>query len=304
MPKRPAIVAHGGAGRAVSETSAARLAAVRTATERGWECLAAGGTALDAVVAAVVEMESDPALNAGLGSVLNGDGAVEMDASLMNGRDLAAGAVAAVSAVRHPILLARAILEHGRHVFLVGEAAHARAREWGLETCEPGELVTPRQRRRWLERPAAGGDGGTVGAVAVDAHGSVAAATSTGGMFGKWPGRVGDSAVIGAGTYADDRSGAASATGHGEAIIRVTLSRLATLRLEDGGAPERAAASAIRDLARRIDGEAGLVLVDPHGRVGWASNAESMPLAWRNGDAAAVEALDAGSGVASPGVES
>src|SRR5207245_1933936 len=189
-----------------------------------WAALTRGDP-LEAVVEAVALLEDDPHFNAGMGSVLTEDGLIEMDASAMRGDMLAAGAVAVVTGVGNPIRLARAVLREGREVLLVGEAAVALAERHGVRRCAPEALVTEESRRRWRERAPASGE--TVGAVACDGRGQVAAATSTGGVAGKRRGRVGDSAVIGAGTYADDRLGAGSATGPGEAIIRLGLTRAA-----------------------------------------------------------------------------
>ena len=277
-----AIAVHGGAGREAPEGRAARRAGIARAADAGWAVLARGGAPLDAVTEAVVVLEDDPHFNAGLGSVLTEDGVVEMDASVMTGDTLEAGAVGAVSGVLNPVRLARAVLAEGREVLLVGEAAVALARRAGLPPCEPGALVTEEARRRWRAREPAPGE--TVGAVACDARGRVAAATSTGGIAGKRRGRVGDSAVIGAGTYADDRLGAGSATGPGEAIIRVCLVRDA-LHLVGGGADAAwAAQHALDELARRLGAAAGLILVDPAGRLGIAYSTEAMPAAYRTED--------------------
>src|SRR3989442_10536100 len=183
--------------------------------------LARGGSALEAVVEAVVVLEDDPHFNAGLGSVLTVEGTLEMDASVMAGETLAAGAVGVVSGVSNPVRLARAVLAEGREVLLVGEAAAALGERHGLPRCAPEALVTEEARRRWRERRPPTGE--TVGAVARDGTGHVAAATSTRGVAGKRSGRVGDSAVIGAGTYADDRLGAGSATGPAQGIIPLFL---------------------------------------------------------------------------------
>ena len=275
-----AIVVHGGAGRREAETEAARAAAVDEATAAGWAVLAGGGSSVDAVVAAVVRLEDDPLFNAGLGSVLTAEGTVEMDASIMDGADLRAGAVAAVRGVCNPIQLARVLMDQGREVFLVGAPATAFARTHGLRVVAPEALVTEAARRRWQARHTAPGN--TVGAVACDAHGHVAAATSTGGVAGQHTGRVGDSAVIGAGTYADDLAGAGSATGPGEAIIRVGLVRTALDALAQGAEVTAAARTALATLERRVGEWAGLVLVDCHGRIGIAHTTESMPTASRS----------------------
>jgi len=274
-----AIVVHGGAGAESPEDTGPRRAGVARAVDAGWAVLAAGGSALDAVVAAVVVLEDDPHFNAGLGSALTEDGTVEMDASVMVGDTLAAGAVGAVAGVPNPIRLARAVMEEGREVLLVGATAGAVAARHGLPACAPDALVTPAARRRWRERRASGGE--TVGAVARDGRGHVAAATSTGGLAGKRAGRVGDSAILGAGTYADDRLGAGSATGPGELIMRGVLVRDALARVAQGADPARAAEDALAALAARLAARAGLILVDPAGRVGVAHTSAAMESAYR-----------------------
>jgi beta-aspartyl-peptidase (threonine type) len=276
----PTIAVHGGAGREAAGERPARRAGLVRATEAGWAVLAAGGAAVDAVIAAVAVLEDDPAFNAGVGSVLTREGDVEMDASVMTGDSLAAGAVGAVRGVRNPVRLAHAVLSEGHEVLLVGAPARALAERSGLAVCAPEALVTADARRRWRERAPAPGE--TVGAVARDARGHVAAATSTGGVAGKRNGRVGDSAVIGAGTYADDRLGAGSATGPGEAIIRVGLVRAALEMTGRGLDPALVARHALDLLAARTGARAGLLLVDPAGRLGIAWTTESMASAWRS----------------------
>jgi len=282
---RPALIVHGGAGAGNPESSAAQRAGCGRAVDAGWRVLTQHGGALDAVCAAVAVLEDDPGFNAGLGSCLTADGTVEMDAAVMEGGDLRAGAVAAVSAVRHPVHLARALMDDGRHVMLAGPAALAYARHRGVETCQPADLITAHQLQRWRERHAAAPTG-TVGAVAVDRDGRVAAATSTGGTFYKLPGRVGDSALIGAGTYADDASGAASATGHGEAIIRIALAKLVVDALGDGGDPIVAARWGIEQLGKRVAGSGGIIVVDPLGRIGYACNTPQMAVGYMRPDLA------------------
>jgi len=273
------IVVHGGAGREDDPGGReARRAGVRRATGAGWDVLARGGNALDAVVAATVVLEDDPAFNAGRGSVLTDEGTIEMDASLMDGGSLAAGAVAVVTRLRNPILGARAVLEAGREVLLVGERACDVAARAGVPLVDPCSLVTDETRRRWIERRASRGD--TVGAVARDAHGHVAAATSTGGTTGKRAGRVGDSALIGAGTYADDRLGAVSCTGPGEVLIRLSVARLALSHLAASGEPHRACRLVLDELCARLGALAGLVAVDPSGAIGFHCTTETMLVAW------------------------
>ena len=273
-----AIIVHGGAGPEPPEEFAVRRAGVERAARAGHEILERGGSALDAVLAAVVVLEDDPFFNAGLGSVLTTCGHVEMDASVMEGCALEAGAVGAVRGVANPILLAEAVRREGREVMLVGPATVEMARRAGVRLVEDEALVTPAARRRWQENAPAAGE--TVGAVARDRLGHVAAATSTGGVPGKRAGRIGDSAVIGAGTYADDTLGAGSATGPGEKIIRATMVRVALERVAQGASPAHAAEQALGQLRARLDATAGLILVDPQGRVGVAYTTPAMASAW------------------------
>ena len=270
----PALIVHGGAGADPGGREELR-GGMRDAVAAGWRALAEGGTALDAVEAAVRSLEDHPRFNAGRGSVLTAAGTVETDASIMEGDQLRNGAVAAVSGVRNPISLARQILETGRHSFFAGPGALARARELGVPLCDPAELVTEHQRRRLAALQA-----GTVGAVALDRLGTIAAATSTGGMAGKLPGRVGDSALIGCGTYAESTLGGVSCTGDGEAIIRVTLARRALDILKSVGEPGHACEVALSVLVEEGRGQGGLILVDWRGRVGWARSTILMPVGY------------------------
>ena len=282
---KPSIILHGGAGRRGIEDRAPRRAACREAVERGWLLLQGGAAAIDAVVAAVVALEDDPHFNAGVGSALTSDGRVEMDASVMEGATLAAGAVGAVERIKNPVLLARTVMEDGRHVLLVGPAVRQFAEQHRIPECDPEFLIVEEQRRRLREQQ--GADGGTVGAVAMDGAGHVAAATSTGGTLGKLPGRVGDSAIIGAGTYADDRAGAVSATGIGEAIIRLALARHTVDRLAEADDPGVACQRALATLRDRVQAHCGLIAVDTAGRVGSAFTTEAMPVAYMHAGLAA-----------------
>lgn len=268
----PALIVHGGAGADPGGRDELRRG-MRDAVGAGWRALAAGGTSLDAVEAAVRSLEDHPRFNAGRGSVLTSAGTVETDASIMEGDGLRNGAVAAVAGVRNPITLARRILEDGRHSFFVGDGAVERARALGVPLCDPAELVTEHQRRRLAALQA-----GTVGAVALDRFGTMAAATSTGGTPGKLPGRVGDSALIGCGTYAESTLGGVSCTGDGEAIIRVTLARRALDILKTVGEPGHACEVAVSVLVEEGHGQGGLILVDWRGRVGWARSTKLMPV--------------------------
>jgi beta-aspartyl-peptidase (threonine type) len=270
----PAIIVHGGAGASPADRADLREG-MRAAVEAGWRALAAGATTHD-----------HPRFNAGRGSVLTEDGHVQMDASIMEGDRLACGAVAAVERVPNPVTLARRVLEDGRHVLLVGEGAETFARTVGIPACDPESLVTERQRRRLAERLAATPTG-TVGAVALDRHGTAAAATSTGGTMGKRRGRVGDSALIGAGTYADSTQGAVSCTGDGEAIIRVVLARRALEYLKEAGDVDYASHVAVDLLVEEGRGEGGLILVDWRGRTGYAHSTPFMPVAWMSPSAGA-----------------
>jgi beta-aspartyl-peptidase (threonine type) len=283
-----ALAVHGGAWNIPDEDVPASREGVRQALERGWQALCQGASALDVVELTVRWLEDDPHFDAGRGSHLNREGRVEMDASIMEGSQLQAGAVAAIQAVRHPVTIARRVMDSSRHVMLVGEGAHKFAESVAAtELCRTRDLLVGRERERYL-RVRAGEQqlvenefqqGSTVGAVALDANGHLAAATSTGGTQDKAPGRVGDTPIIGAGTYADDRAGAASATGWGEGILRVVLCKSAVDLLASGHGPARAAAEALATL-QRVEGKAGLILIDRTGRVGTAFNTPRMARGW------------------------
>jgi L-asparaginase / beta-aspartyl-peptidase len=275
----PTIIVHGGAGADPGEGRDELRRGMRAAAVAGWQVLSSGGTALDAVEAAVRALEDDPQFNAGRGSVLNRDGMVEMDASIMEGDRLQCGAVAAVARIANPITLARRVLDAGRHVLLVGEVALAFARAASIVECDPASLVTDRQRKRHAERARRSTIGGTVGAVALDRSGTIAAATSTGGTAGKAPGRVGDSALICCGTYAESSVGGVSCTGDGEAIIRVVLGHRTLAYLKDAGDPEYAAKVAVDLLVEEGRGQGGLILLDWRGRSGYAFSTTLMPVA-------------------------
>src|SRR4029453_9392010 len=254
IPNRPAIIVHGGAGRIRDEELPQRLEGCKQAARPGWEMLKKGGAALDAVEAAVVGLEDNPLFNAGTGSTLNSLGKIEMDAAIMEGHSLRAGAVAAVSGVKNPIKLARRVLEDGRHILLAGEGALLFARQIGFRECAPESLIVESEKKRWQSKH------GTVGAVAFDSAGRLAVATSTGGILNKLPGRVGDSPLIGCGTYADDY-GAASCTGQGEAIIRTVLGKSAVDLLKAGVDRQSAAEQAVALLAEKTGATGGLILI-------------------------------------------
>lgn len=302
-----AIVVHGGAGAILPERHEAARAGCAAAAAEGWRVLHNGGSALDAIVAAIRALEDNPGFNAGTGSVLTEDGRAQLDAGLMDGTTLDVGAIAGVERIKNPSVLARAVLR-SPHVLLVGAGAELFAERAGIGLCDPRELVTPAQYARW-QRGYAEGDHiniapdaadvgqalaaaihaddtkhGTVGAVAIDAEGHIAAGASTGGMAAKHPGRVGDTPLVGAGYYAEDGIGGASSTGHGEHFIRLLLAKRATDVLVSGGAAQVAATEAIRTLGRRTGGTGGLIVLDREGRVGLARNTHSMAYAYMSED--------------------
>jgi beta-aspartyl-peptidase (threonine type) len=285
-----ALVVHGGAWAIPDDAVDQHRRGVLASLEQGWARLRDGGSAVDAVEAAVRVLEDDPTFDAGTGSMLNLEGHVEMDAILVRGQDLEVGAVAAVRRVRNPIGLARRVLENSEHALLVGAGAHRFAREQGVEEVAEEDLLVGRERQRLEEMKRHGHKAesffrgpsrGTVGAVALDAAGHLAAATSTGGTPGKYPGRVGDSPLLGCGCYCDDGAGGASATGYGESLLRATLCRDAARMMEDGMAAADAASASIARLHSRFAGHGGVILIDGHGRIGHAHNTPRMALAGR-----------------------
>jgi beta-aspartyl-peptidase (threonine type) len=292
-----AIVVHGGAGGLPRDDE--RVERMRSgaaaAVGAGHAVLAAGGTALDAVEAAVVVLEDDSEFNAGRGAALTEYGRVELDASVMDGTTRAAGAVAAVRGVRNPIRAARAVMAEGRHVLLVGQPATDFAATCGLAFESETWFVTERERRALAGATAASARG-TVGAVARDADGRLAAATSTGGVSGQRLGRVGDSPLIGAGTWADDATVAVSCTGHGESIIRSALAHEvdALLRHRDLSLLE-ACELAIEDLGR-WGHDGGLIAVSSHGEVAATFNSPAMTRAWQVGGGPVFTAVGPGAG--------
>ena len=272
-----AIAVHGGAGvmgRLTRAQQSMYCRGLERALDAGYEILAAGGKSLDAVSAAVVALEDDPRFNAGRGAVYTAAGTHELDASIMDGATLRAGAVAAVSRIRNPVLAARAVMEQSPHVLLAGKGAESFARQHGLALVSARYFHTETRLaalKKGLKRYH-----GTVGAVALDREGNVAAATSTGGYTGKLPGRVGDSPLIGAGTYADNGSCAVSGTGWGEAFIRVALAHEVSTRMRHRGeCLVQASRAALKSLAR-VKGDGGLIAVDRRGRIAMPFNSEGM----------------------------
>jgi L-asparaginase / beta-aspartyl-peptidase len=313
----PTLLVHGGAWAILSSEAHAHQAGVRKALDTGYAILARGGAALDAVEAAVVVLEDDPTFDAGRGSFLTSDGKVQLDALLMDGGRMKAGGVACVERLLNPIQAARLVLEKSPHVYFVGAGAEAFAAAHGMALIDNHQLVLDRERERLVQaqlRQAAGladetfsghifGDDkspetaftppsesspgvessglashDTVGAVALDSRGDLAAGTSTGGTLNKTPGRVGDSSLIGCGCYADNLSAAVSLTGWGEPIMKLVLGKWATDRVAAGSAPEFAAREAISYLFNRLGGHGGIILLGPDGRFGMAHNTPAM--AW------------------------
>jgi beta-aspartyl-peptidase (threonine type) len=333
----PTLLVHGGAWAIPADAAAVHQAGVRNALETGYAILSRGGSALDAVEAAVTVLEDDATFDAGRGSFLTSDGRVQLDALLMDGGRMKAGGVACVERLRNPIQAARLVLEESPHVYFVGQGAEQFAHAHGMALIDNAELVLDRERERLAKAqarqvagladesfsgpesplhpvlhddkspetgipidqheavapaswPAVAWTSGstpgapshdshdTVGAVALDAHGNLAAATSTGGTLNKTPGRVGDSSLIGCGCYADNLSAAVSLTGWGEPIMKLVLGKWATDRVAAGTAPEIAAQEAIAYLYNRLGGHGGIILLGPDGRFGLAHNTPAM--AW------------------------
>ena len=282
------LAIHGGAGTMSrdgmdEELQAVYMAALAAALDGGSAVLAAGGSAVDAVEAAIVLLENDPHFNAGRGAVFTYEGVNELDASIMDGSDRSAGAITGVTNVKNPIRLARAVMEKSPHVFLSREGAEQFAREQELEQAGPGWFATP-ERRRQLEELKARKLGwfdvdlkyGTVGAVALDSQGHLAAGTSTGGLTGKRWGRIGDSPVIGAGNYADDRSCAVSATGAGEFFIRANVAAQIGTRMRLLGESAQAAADAVMAEVGAMGGDGGVIVAAPGGEAVFSMNTPGM----------------------------
>lgn len=273
---RYAIVIHGGCGQWEASATAAALAGVRRAAQAGQRVLAAGGTALDAVCAAAVVLEDDPLFNAGTGSTLNANGEAEMDAAIMAGDGLRCGGVAAIRRVKNPILVARKVMEETSHCLLSGAGAVAFARAAGFVDYDP---VTSGHRRSRTRDAAPLSAVGTIGAVALDRDGRFAAATSTGGTARKLPGRIGDSPIPGAGNYATRRA-AASATGHGELMLRTLATKAVCDLVSRGKSASAAVRSVVSDLPMQPDQSAAIIALDGAARVGIAMRGGVMPHAW------------------------
>ena len=303
MPTNPVMVVHGGAWAIPDDMVEAHLNGVRNASAAGWRVLERGGSALDAVEEAVVVLEDDETFDAGRGSFLNRDGKVQLDAFIMDGATLRGGGVGCVERLRNPVRAARKILSDSPHVYFVAEGAERFAAEHGIALCRNEDLIIPREVERLREYQALTATNGndlfaptishhllshdllshdTVGAVALDRAGNIAASTSTGGTLNKAPGRLGDSSLIGCGCYADNLSAAASTTGWGEPIMKLVLAKWAADRVESGSLPEWAAKEAMNYLKQRVNGHGGIILLDAQGRFGIAHNTPRMAWAFRS----------------------
>jgi len=267
----------------------AHLNGTRLAVAAGWRVLEKGGSALDAAEEAVVIMEDDEVFDAGRGSFLNREGKVQLDALIMDGATLRAGGVGCVEHIANPIRAARKVLSESPHVYFVAEGAERFAQEHGIRLCKNEDLIVPREveRLRAIQATAPGAaqelfaptiSHDTVGAVALDREGNIAAATSTGGILNKAPGRLGDSSLIGCGCYADNLSAAVSTTGWGEPIMKLVLAKWAADRVASGSRPQWVAEEAMNFLKDRVNGHGGIILLDSQGRFGLAHNTPRM--AW------------------------
>lgn len=290
----PRLIVHGGAWDWSDSVDEAKGDDLREAARRGWHILQGGGSALDAVEAAVNYLEDAPLFDAGTGSHLNAEGNVEMDALIVDGTAHNFGAVGAVKRVRYPISLARRVMQDTMHNFFVGEGADKLAAHLGMPLVANISLVTDAEREIFLKHDTSGSRD-TVGAVAIDAAGNIAAATSTGGTPGKPAGRVGDSPIFGAGAYADSQFGAASATGHGEHSMRVLLSKYAVDQMAAGLSAQQAAEAAMQHIDRYFDKSmVGLIVVDARGNIGAAHTTPKLAAGWIDEQGAAQASMRGG----------
>jgi L-asparaginase / beta-aspartyl-peptidase len=290
----PVLLVHGGAWSIPDDMVEVHLKGVRNAVAAGWSILERGGSAVDAVEEAVVIMEDDEAFDAGRGSFLNREGRVQLDALIMDGATLRAGGIGCVEHIANPVRVARKVLSESPHVYFVAEGAERFAQEHGIALCRNEDLIIPREveRLRLIQHTPAGQkptgqkedlfaptiSHDTVGAVALDSSGNIAAATSTGGTLNKAPGRLGDSSLIGCGCYADNQSAAVSTSGWGEPIMKLVLAKWAADRVASGNLPQWIAAEAMNYLKDRVNGHGGIILLDSNGRFGLAHNTPRM--AW------------------------
>ncbi len=296
LTTHPALLVHGGAWAIPDELVESHLSGVRNALTVGWRVLERGGSALDAVEEeAVVVMEDDEAFDAGRGSFLNREGKVQLDALIMDGATLRAGGVGCVEHIANPIRAAGKVLSESPHVYFVAEGAEKFALEHGIPLCKNEDLIIQREierlrafqatastQKQELFAPTISHD--TVGTVALDSSGNIAAATSTGGTMNKAPGRLGDSSLIGCGCYADNQSAAVSTTGWGEPIMRLVLAKWAADRVASGNLPQWVAAEAMNYLKDRVNGHGGIIVLDAHGRAGIAHNTPGMAWGFRSTD--------------------
>ena len=297
LPTDPVLVIHGGAWAMPDDMVDAHLRGVSNALTTGWRVLERGGSSLDAVEEAVVIMEDDETFDAGRGSFLNRDGKVQLDALIMDGATLRAGGVGCVERLRNPVRAARKILSESPHVYFVGEGAEKFAAEHGVALCRNEDLIIPREVERLRQFQAEAGQHpndlfapssddvtishDTVGAVALDRDGNIAAATSTGGTLNKAPGRLGDSSLIGCGCYANNESAAASTTGWGEPIMKLVLAKWTADRIAAGNLPEWSAQEAMNYLKQRLNGHGGIIVLNCEGHIGIAHNTPRMAWAYK-----------------------
>jgi L-asparaginase / beta-aspartyl-peptidase len=297
LPTDPVLVVHGGAWAMPDDMVDAHIRGVNNALAAGWRVLAGGGAALDAVEEAVVIMEDDETFDAGCGSFLNRDGKVQLDALIMDGATLRAGGVGCVERLLNPVRAARKILSESPHVYFVAEGAERFAAEHGIALCKNEDLVIPREVDRLRAYQAEATQHGsmpsgndlfaphishdTVGAVALDRNGNIAAATSTGGTLNKAPGRLGDSSLIGCGCYANNESAAVSTTGWGEPIMKLVLAKWTADRIQAGNLPEWSAQEAMNYLKQRLNGHGGIIVLNSEGRIGIAHNTPRMAWAYK-----------------------
>jgi beta-aspartyl-peptidase (threonine type) len=290
------LVIHGGAWNIPERTIGAHREGCARAIRIGWELLSGGAGAVETVEKVVQCLEDDGTFDAGSGSHLNEIGEIELDASIMYGKNLRCGAVGSVRRVRNPILLARKIMDESEHILLVGAGAEKFASDHGVPLCKMEELMSERERDFWktsqnIKQPSkdafrtARAASDTVGAVAMDLHGDICVGTSTGGTFKKHPGRVGDSPLIGCGSYADNTVGGVSTTGWGEAMIKVVMAKTVIDILDlNGGDPQAAAEKGIDVLKKKVDGNGGVIVLNRFGKVGFAFNTPRMARAYMNSE--------------------
>ncbi|MBI1803831.1 MAG: isoaspartyl peptidase/L-asparaginase [Ignavibacteria bacterium] len=288
-----ALIIHGGAWNIPDILLEGHRAGVARALEIGWNILSSGGSAVDAVEHAVKSMEDDGTFDAGRGSHLNANGDVELDASIMDGTTFRCGAVGAVHRIKNPISLSRKIMDDSEHILLVGEGAERFAHEHGVQLCNPAELRCSREIDLWnsirmkedfqTKQPFQNQPSDTVGAVALDRTGKICVGTSTGGTLNKHPGRVGDSPLIGCGTFADSAVGGISTTGWGEGMIKVVMAKTVIDLMEmNGGDPRSAAEKGIEHLKRKVDGHGGVIVLNTRGQFGISYNTPRMARAYRS----------------------